>query len=62
MRYMLHFFDVHEHLRRSEAVVCEDDQIAIALAVQRPHPHVVELWCGDRRVLRFEPRPMVEAA
>ena len=54
MRYLVHYFDAHEHLRRSEAIECADDKGALAAAATRPHPHVLEVWSGDRRVWRFE--------
>ena len=54
MRYLIHFFDSHEHLRRSEALVCNSDDVAIAAASARSHPYVIELWQGDRRVWRAD--------
>jgi hypothetical protein len=54
MRYLVHFFDANEHLRRSEAIDCPDDEQAITAGARLSHPHVVEVWSGDRRVWRFE--------
>lgn len=62
MRYLVHFFDANEHLRRSEAIDCADDEQAITAAARRTHPDVMEVWTGDRRVWRFEARaPLARA-
>jgi hypothetical protein len=56
MRYLVHFFDANEHLRRSEALVCTDESEAVAEAAARPHPHVIEVWLGERRIWRDDRR------
>jgi hypothetical protein len=56
VRYLVHYFDALEHLRRSEAIECAADHDAVAAAASRPHPHVVEVWHGDRRVWRDDRR------
>lgn len=55
MSYLLHFFDQHEHLRRSIRLDAETDEQAIAHAEREGHAHVMEIWTGDRCVRRFEP-------
>jgi hypothetical protein len=55
MYYVVHFFDEHEHLRRSERLDCRTDSDAIAEVARLEHPHVLELWRGERCVRRFEP-------
>ena len=56
VHYLVNFFDEHEHLRRAERIVCDDDHRAISLAAEFNHPHAIELWQGDRFVWRFEAR------
>jgi hypothetical protein len=53
--YIVHFFDEHEHVRRSVRLDCSTDDHAISEAAQIRHRHVLELWQADRRVWRFEP-------
>ena len=55
MKYIVHFFDAHEHLRRSIGLVCQTDDEAIGQAALFSHPDVLEVWQGDRCVWRFEP-------
>ncbi|HTK34280.1 MAG TPA: hypothetical protein VL358_03190 [Caulobacteraceae bacterium] len=53
--YLIHFFDRHEHLRRSRQVNCDSDDEAIERSALLAHSEVLEVWQGDRRVWRFEP-------
>jgi hypothetical protein len=55
MYYVVHFFDEHEHLRQSERLDSRTDREAIAYVAKLDHPHVLELWNGERCVQRFEP-------
>jgi hypothetical protein len=45
-----HFTDCH-------ARVCNDDRDAIDWAKQLGASHPIELWCGERFVVKFEPKP-----
>lgn len=53
--YLLHFFDQHEHVRRSIRLDARTDEEAVVRAAAMDHPHVMEVWNGDRCVRRFEP-------
>ena len=55
MNYIVHFFDAHEHLRRSVRLESRTDDEAIGQAALLAHPNVLEVWQGDRCVWRFEP-------
>jgi hypothetical protein len=45
------------HFVRSEALVCADDAEAIEKAKRLVDGHDIELWSGDRFVIRFVRRP-----
>ncbi len=52
--YRLYFLDNSDHVRRAVDLQCEDDDHAIANAVEHAHPHARELWELSRLVRRFE--------
>ncbi len=45
-----HFTDCHVR-------VCNDDRAAIEWAQQLVASRAIELWCGERFVVKFEPKP-----
>ena len=44
------------HIKASRAFVCESDDDATVWAKQLVDGHDVELWCGERFVIRVEHR------
>jgi|SRR6267378_5359592 len=44
------------HFIGFEPMICDDDAEAIEKAKRLVHGHDVELWCGDRLVIRLKPK------
>jgi hypothetical protein len=61
--YRLYFLNPHTgHIERAEDFHSADDVEAICLVNQRSDPVPTELWCGGRKVSRFDVRPEMAAA
>lgn len=45
------------HFIGFDALVCENDDEAIAKAKCLVDGHDIELWCGERLVIRLSPQP-----
>ena len=45
------------HFSDCEARSCDEDREAIEWALRLVKSYTIELWCGERFVAKFEPKP-----
>ena len=45
------------HFLDCEARICTDDRAAVGWAKQPVASRLIELWCGERFIVKFEPKP-----
>jgi hypothetical protein len=47
----------HDHIVQSKPMICENDDEAIAQAKAALPDHTIEIWSGDRFVMRVDFKP-----
>jgi hypothetical protein len=58
--YRLYLLDTYSgHINGVEEIHSADDLGAIALATERPRDVPAELWCGSRKICRFDALPEI---
>jgi hypothetical protein len=55
--YRVYSVGLDGHFIRFDAVVCANDEEAIEKAKRYVDGHDIELWCGDRFVIRINHKP-----
>jgi hypothetical protein len=45
------------HIFKAEQMICDDDEEAISRARVTVEEHPIEIWSGDRFVIRLDPAP-----
>jgi hypothetical protein len=56
-QYRANIVDAHGHFIRFEPLVCRDDGEAVANAKRLVEGHDIEVWSGDRFVMRLIRKP-----
>jgi len=54
--YRLYFLNAEGHIRHAVEFHCADDEAAQALVQKHADGRAMELWCGARRVMKYEAR------